>query len=343
MNEAVARIRALHQQLADRGDDSVLGAIDLTAAGAINQWSNAPSDQETAEDWLESVNTVKGIKQWSDAQALKAMVFNLRGEARTWYTTMKNDVDGDPVDTLANFIKAFLERFRTLKTPSEVISLISNLKQKQGESVQAFWDRVNHSFHEATKKEMLELEGNEDAKRGARLFARGLTQKFYVAGLNQELQRLVSAQLSELGDSKTLVKKCVELKASQTQNKKTVVAEMSAREDSIMKELNALRSKLAGADKGSGNSTSYAKATKTGQTNTNTTKGQNAKKKPAKPFTVDPERVAKRREWVYCHGCYTWGKHFQRECKATAQELSTLRQENGREKPTGSATDRYYR
>ena len=61
MNEAVARIRALNQQLANRGDDSVLGAIDLTAAGAINQWSNAPSDQETAEDWLESVNTVKGI------------------------------------------------------------------------------------------------------------------------------------------------------------------------------------------------------------------------------------------------------------------------------------------
>ena len=45
------------------------------------------------------------------------MVFNLRGEARTWYTTMKNDVDGDPVNTLENFIKAFLERFRTLKTP----------------------------------------------------------------------------------------------------------------------------------------------------------------------------------------------------------------------------------
>ena len=110
-----------------------------------------------------------------------------------------------------------------------------------------------------------------------------------------------------------------------------------------MKELNALRSKLAGTDKGSGNSTTYAKATKTGQTNSNTTKGQNAKKKPAKPFTVDPERVAKRREWVYCHGCYTLGKHFQRECKATAQELRTLRQENGREKPTGSATYRYYR
>ena len=118
---------------------------------------------------------------------------------------------------------------------------------------------------------------------------------------------------------------------------------MSAREDSIMKELNALRSKLAGADKSSGTSSTYAKATKAGQTSTNTTKGQNTKKKPAKPFTVDPERVAKRREWVYCHGCYTWGKHFQRECKATPQELRTLRQENGREKPTGSATDRYYR
>ena len=85
------------------------------------------------------------------------------------------------MDTLDAFTKAFLERFRTLKTPGEVINLISNLKQKSGESVQAFWDRVNHSFHEATKKEMLELADNEDAKRGARLFARGLTQKFYVA------------------------------------------------------------------------------------------------------------------------------------------------------------------
>ena len=48
MQEAVNRIRHLQQQLADRGDDSVLGAIDLTAAGAINRWSNSPTDKETA-------------------------------------------------------------------------------------------------------------------------------------------------------------------------------------------------------------------------------------------------------------------------------------------------------
>ena len=111
MEEAVNR---LQQQFADRGDDSILGAIDLTTVGAINRWSNSPSDKETAEDWLEAVNTVKGIKTWSDAQALKAMIFNLGWEARTWYTMKKNDVDGEPVDTLESF-KAFLERFRTLK------------------------------------------------------------------------------------------------------------------------------------------------------------------------------------------------------------------------------------
>ena len=96
MAQAVDRIRYLTQQLADRGEDSVLGAIDLTAAGSINRWTNSPSDKDTAEDWLESVNTVRGIKTWTPAQTLQAMVFNLGGEARTWYTTKKHDVDGDP-------------------------------------------------------------------------------------------------------------------------------------------------------------------------------------------------------------------------------------------------------
>ena len=57
----------------------------------------------------ESAVRLEVIKTWSDVQTLKAMVFNLRGEARTWYTMMKNDVDEDLVDTLANFIKAFLD------------------------------------------------------------------------------------------------------------------------------------------------------------------------------------------------------------------------------------------
>ena len=47
MAQAVDRIRYLTQQLADRGDDSVLGAIDLTAAGSINRWTNSPSDKDT--------------------------------------------------------------------------------------------------------------------------------------------------------------------------------------------------------------------------------------------------------------------------------------------------------
>ena len=135
----------------------------------------------------------------------------------------------------------------------------------------------------------------------------------------------------------------MELEASQAQNKKATVGELSTREEGIMKELNALCSRLANAEKGSGTSSSYAKATKTGQNSANSNKNKGAKPKSTKPFTVDPERVAKRREWVCCHGCYTWGKHFQRECKATTQELRTLRQENGREKPAGNATDRYYR
>ena len=342
MAQAVDRIRHLTQQLADRGDDSVLGAIDLTAAGSINRWTNSPSDKDSAEDWLESVNTVRGIKTWTAPQTLQAMVFNLGGEARTWYTTKKQDVDGDPVNTLESFTTAFLERFRTLKTPSEVISLISHLKQKPGESVQAFWDRVHHSFHEATKREMLQLGDSDEAKRGARLFARGLTQKFYVAGLNQDLQRLVTAQLSALEDGKALLRKCVELEASQSQNRKATVGELSTREDDIMKELNALRSRLANAEKGSGNNTTYSKVARSGG-GSGTNKNKGAKPKSTKPFVVDAERVAKRREWVYCHGCYTWGKHFQRECKATTGELRTLRQENGREKPNGNASDRYYR
>ena len=233
IHEAVDRIRALEQQLEDQGEDSILGVIDFTTAGAINPWSNSPSDTEMAEQWLEAVSTVKGIITWSENnQALKAMVFNLRGVARTWFTTKTNDVDGDPVDTLENFTKAFLDQFRMLKTPSEVIS--------------------------------------------------------------------------------------------------------------IMKELNALRSKLASADNSTGSGANCARATKATAASCTAPKMQ-GKKKSSKPFTVDPECVAKRCEWVYCHGCYTWGKHFQWECKATQQELRTLRQEHGREKPTGNTTDCYYR
>ena len=89
---------------------------------------------------------------------------------------------------------------------------------------------------------MLKLADNEEAKREARLFTSGLTQKFYMAGLNQDLQHLVTAQLSALGDGKALLRKCVELEASQSQNRKATVGELSTREEDFMKELNALRS-----------------------------------------------------------------------------------------------------
>ena len=81
----------------------------------------------------------------------------------------------------------------------------------------------------------------------------------------------------------------------------------------------------------------YAKATKGTGASSTTHKTEN--KKATKTFTVDPKWVTEHREWVYCHHCYTLGKYFQRKCKATQQEL---RQENRREKPTGSAMDRYY-
>ena len=158
---------------------------------------------------------------------------------------------------------------------------------------------------------MLELGDSDEAKQGGRLFARGHTQKFYVAGLNQDLQRLVTAQLSALGDGKALLRKCVELEAFQSQNRKATVGELSAREDDIMKELNALRSRVANAEKGSGSNTNYAKAAKAGPA-PNANKNKGAKPKSTKPFTVDAERVAKRCEWVYFHDCYTWDKHFQR-------------------------------
>jgi len=343
LDHAVRRIRELeheHQQ------DTILAPIDLTAAGAIARWSGGAGDTETAEQWLEAVTTVRGIKSWSEEQARKAMIFNLRGEARTWYQTMVQDVDGEAVNTLASFTKAFLERFRTLKTPSEVISMISNLKQKGGESVQAFWDRVNNSFFEATKKEMADIEGDEAAKKATRVFARALSQKFFVAGLNQDLQRLISPQLTELEDSKALIKKCVELEASQGQTKRAVAELATAREAELLKEVNALRAKLG---PGSSGGNSYARMARGGATAGQSSRAYsrgaagNRGRGASRSFNIDPERVKKRREWVYCHGCYTWGKHFQRECKATPAELRTLRQENGREKPSGEARDRYYR
>ena len=152
-----------------------------------------------------------------------------------------------------------------------------------------------------------------------------------MAGLKEDLQRLITAQLSGLPDGKALLRKCVELEASQN-NRKATIGELSTREEDMLKELNALRSQVANAGKGSGTSQNYAKAAKSGASS-GPNRSKNTKPKSTKPFTVDPERVAKRREWVYCHGCYTWGKHFQRECKATTGELRTLRQQNGREKP----------
>ena len=72
---------------------------------------------------------------------------------------------------------------------------------------------------------------------GSEMCIRDSTQKFYVAGLNQDLQRLVTAQLSELA----LLRKCIELEASQSQNKKATVRELSTREEDIMKEQSGQR------------------------------------------------------------------------------------------------------
>ena len=66
-----------------------------------------------------------------------------------------------------------------------------------------------------------------------------------------------------------------------------------------------LSHKLEGASNNSGSNNSYAKAK--GSSSSSTPRKMDGKK-ATKTFTVDPEHVAKRRELVYCHHCYTWGK-----------------------------------
>jgi len=353
LDDAVRHNRDLQAQLNADGTDGVLAGLDTNPGQAIPLYSNGPQDLETAEQWLNTVKTVKGVKGWTDTQALQACTLNLKGNAKVWAKRMQRKEGDEGIATLALFTKHFLTRFRAHKTPAEIISLISTLKQGPKEDVLSFWDRVDESVYEATRTTRKTLEGKAEQLIGAEALRGGITRQFFVAGLHPHLQELISAQLTTLGEEKALLLKAVELQDAHKKAKSnmnlTTLAEMDGNLPLMEQLLSAMRNGQGRRNPqgGRGSGGPNASRTKNSRPASSNTSAPNQNQPRRAAGSSDPtpsqaDKIAKRREWVFCFRCFTWGKHFQRECKATDQELRTLQQQDGRTKPTGLARDRYY-
>lgn len=299
-------------------------------------WGDA-KDSQTPEQWAQTIVRAKDVNRWTDLTAASAAVESLRGDANTWAENLAWGTADDKAALLSwDALKVlFLRRFKKLQTPAERIALIISLKQKGGESSEAFYDRVENVMKRCT---YLELEEEHVDNRTGFIHCRALmTKLMFMQGLRTDIRLWVEGTATE--DEMTLAAcRTAAMRADKALKTKqgpiaTTVARVAALEtasnDGLAAEVAALRQQIGR----SGNTNK--KATNTGRSGAASTRP-----KPGTGFFATQRLLPmKKREWINCNGCYQWGQHFADECRLSADEKGSLNKQPRDQKPSGPPRD----
>jgi len=142
------------------------------------------TDAEVYIDTVERVQTACAI---TDAEILQIVMTKLEGQAAMWLRV--EQTCQTVLDTKARFLTAFRARFKPATAAAVAMNAVSDLRQKDSESVRIFYERVvmavdafNHTFTAAEKKAAPYL-----VQFNSQLFT------FFGVGLRPEIAQLATA------------------------------------------------------------------------------------------------------------------------------------------------------
>jgi len=332
-----AQVRETIEQAANNAATAAIGTAEGRITFKIDTFWGDAKDSQTPEQWTQTIDRARDVNRWTPATAASAAVESLRGEANTW---AENLAWGEATDiaALADWAQLktlFLKRFKKSQTAGEKVSLIISLKQKGGESTEAFYDRVENTMKRCTRTE-LEAEDDDD-KQGFKHCRAVMTKLMFMQGLRTEIRLWVEGTSNEedmtLDNCRTSAIRAEKaLKQKQGANPAATTQRMAAmstgESGDIAEELAALRQQVnrGGAKK---------KTANTGRS------GANAKPRAAGTGFFATQRLLpmKKREWINCNACLQWGQHFADECKLSADERQSLNRQPRDQKPSGAPRD----
>ena len=171
----------------------------------VPPFTGTDKDEHSADIWLTNVARLAEINSWKDEQTLNGCLLALKEVASVWRES-ETRLGSTSLTTWPRFQQAFLARFQEAKSAVEQVSIISNLKQQQKESVRDYFDRVNNSVHLSAHDSLLAMKADAT-----------VTTVHYVSGLKPEVRRLVEAKFSSLKTKEDLVKAAVEAEVASGQ------------------------------------------------------------------------------------------------------------------------------
>ena len=243
--------------------------------------------------------------------------------------------DSTSLSTLNEFKKVFLERFDKTQSVLEAQCLISNLRQSSDEDVQDFFKRVSTCVMLSFKESIIDMK-----KEFKRLF---------ISGLRTEIHQQAESNLSTCKDNQVLLRCALTAEVSLS-NPATSSCSLSevVEINNLRQELAAMRLATAGAPQNRHPVGNWSQ----NRARTGASTGGNFP--PARTSAPPPQgqsdpnianfrqRIALRRDRVYCDKCGQWGTHKANGCRFSQAKINSLRRQDPRNPPTSRLSDGQY-
>ena len=160
---------------------------------------NGTEGGSSAEVWLDNLTALQAVQRWSDAQTLEAATLALHGMAGSWKVNEKED-NSTSMTSLAEFKKAFLERFSVQTSVVESIKLVADLRQGPQEKVIDFHERVRTVIMTFGKdrKARFQADNEERQKEGYHECLLDMIKMHFVGGLRPSIRQVVESKYTSL-------------------------------------------------------------------------------------------------------------------------------------------------
>ena len=338
------------------GDEADQAAI-VTKLQKLPLFRGTKVDTLSTLSWVESVDRQKAANDWSEENTARYAVEALREKAAEWYRAAREE-ETVAVAQWVTFRPLLVTRFSATRSPAQKVGLISNLTQRDAETVLEFYDRVANAYYEALRERREALaEPNRAEKRAGFDAARNELFKYsYVSGLKRPIREQLEATMTAESDPKWLREKAstLETALSHQATKKGYAAptvacfpppeatppspsgyQMSAPSSTEMEQFKAFLAFTRGHrnSNGSGGAGGNRQAT------------QGDPNAPRQPMATEGTRrlgPMRERGWVFCHRCGQWGLHIRAECKLSVNQLKTTARSDSKTPPTSTPTDAQY-
>ena len=169
--------------------------VDLKLARVEIFYGQKEKDTITAKAWAEGVDYAKKVTNMNDERLAAYAATSLRGEASIWLQSLR-ERENAALNSWPDLKRLFLEWFHDRRTASQRQELQRSLKQKNGETVRAFFNRVDIACF-SLEEDWPQPPGdfNNDRKYGFKAAIKSLHdvmhKDFFLAGLRNEIRDVV--------------------------------------------------------------------------------------------------------------------------------------------------------